>query len=181
VHEEKNMKAVVVKEGKAPLVVEERPKPKPKPGEVLIKVKACGVCHSDLMVAQGLIPYAAYPIVLGHEVAGVIDELGEGATWLKKGDRVGMPWLFSSCGHCDQCVAGKDILCPYQKITGVNQDGGYQEYMIAPALYVAPIPDGLDFVEAGPIMCAGLTVFNRLRSEPEDRGDRTRWPRSPRH
>jgi alcohol dehydrogenase len=157
------MKAVVVKEAKAPLVVEERPKPKAKAGEVVIQVKACGVCHSDIFAAQGYLPYSRFPIVLGHEVAGVIDEVGEGAPWLKKGDRVGMPWLFEACGHCDQCVAGKDILCPNQTITGVNRDGGYQEYMIAPARFVAPIPDGFDFAEAAPIMCAGLTVFNGIR------------------
>jgi alcohol dehydrogenase, propanol-preferring len=157
------MKAVVVKQAKAPLVVEDRPKPKPKAGEVLIKVKACGVCHSDLIAAQGFMGFERYPLVLGHEVAGVVDEVGPGVTWPKVGDRVGMPWLFSACGHCDQCVAGNEILCPFMTVTGVNQDGGYQEYMIAPALYVAPIPDGLSFEEAGPIMCAGLTVFNGIR------------------
>ena len=157
------MKAVVIQKINTPVVIEDRPIPQPKVGEVLIKVYACGVCHSDLAVLQGQIPFATFPRVPGHEVAGVVDKVGEGVTWPKVGDRVGMPWLFSACGHCDQCVRGAEILCPFFRITGVNEDGGYQEYMIAPALYVAPIPDGLDFADAGPLMCAGLTVFNGMR------------------
>jgi len=157
------MRAVVAPKVNAPVVIEERPIPQPKGGEVLIKVHACGVCRSDLGVIQGEIPIATFPRVLGHEVAGVVDQVGEGVTWPKVGDRVGMPWLFSACGHCDQCVRGAEILCPFAQITGVTADGGYQEYMIAPALYVAPIPDGLDYADAGPLMCAGLTVFNGMR------------------
>jgi len=157
------MKAVVVKAPNSPVVIEDRPIPQPKPGEVLIKVYACGVCHSDLGLLDGSFSFASYPRVPGHEVAGVVDKVGEGVTWPKVGDKVGMPWLFSACGHCDQCVRGAEILCPFAQITGVMQDGGYQQYMIAPALYVAPIPDGLDFAYAGPLMCAGLTVFNGMR------------------
>ena len=157
------MKAAVFKATNTPIVIEDRPIPQPKAGEVLIKVHACGVCHSDLALQEGYFPFATFPRVPGHEVAGVVDKVGEGVTWPKVGDHVGMPWLFSACGHCDQCVRGADILCPFAQITGVMQDGGYQEYMIAPALYVAPIPDGLDFADAGPLMCAGLTVFNGMR------------------
>lgn len=157
------MKAVVAQKPNTQVVLEERPIPQPKAGEVLIKVHACGVCHSDLAVRDGQMPFATFPRVLGHEVAGVVEKVGEGVTWPKVGDRVGMPWLFSACGHCDQCVRGAEILCPFATITGVTQDGGYQEYMIAPALYVAPIPDALGFAEAGPLMCAGLTVFNGMR------------------
>src|SRR5271165_876096 len=157
------MKAVVIQKPNAPIVIEDRPIPQPKGGEVLIKVHACGVCHSDLNVLLGYFPFATYPRVPGHEVAGVVEKVGEGVTWPKVGDRVGMQWLFSACGHCDQCVRGAEILCPFQTITGVNQDGGYQEYMIAPALYVAPIPDELSFADAGPLLCAGLTVFNGMR------------------
>ncbi len=157
------MKAAVVKAPNTPIAIEQRPIPQPKAGEVLIRVHACGVCHSDLNVLLGYFPFATYPRVPGHEVAGVVEKVGEGVTWPKVGDRVGMQWLFSACGRCDQCVRGADILCPFATVTGVNQDGGYQEYMIAPALYVAPIPDGLQFAEAGPLMCAGLTVFNGLR------------------
>ncbi len=157
------MKVVVVKAAKTPVMIEERPIPQPKAGEVLIKVHACGVCHSDLAVRDGQMPFATFSRVLGHEVAGVVEKVGEGVTWPSVGDHVGMPWLFSGCGHCDQCVRGADILCPFATITGVTKDGGYQEYMIAPALYVAPIPDGLGFADAGPLMCAGLTVFNGMR------------------
>jgi propanol-preferring alcohol dehydrogenase len=157
------MKAVVVQKPNTPIIIEERPIPQPKAGEVLIKVHACGVCHSDLMVLEGYMPLATFPRVLGHEVAGVVERVGDGVIWPKVGDRVGMPWLFSACGHCDQCVRGAEIVCPLATITGVTQDGGYQEYMIAPALYVAPIPGELDFADAGPLMCAGLTVFNGMR------------------
>jgi len=157
------MKAVVIQKPNVPIVIEDRPIPQPKAGEVLIRVHACGVCHSDLNVLLGYFPFATYPRVPGHEVAGVVEKVGEGVSWPKVGDRVGMQWLFSACGHCDQCVRGADVLCPSATVTGVNQDGGYQQYMIAPALYVAPIPDELGFAEAGPLLCAGLTVFNGMR------------------
>ena len=157
------MKAVVIQKPNVPIVIEDRPIPQPKAGEVLIRVHACGVCHSDLNVLLGYFPFATYPRVPGHEVAGVVEKVGEGVSWPKVGDRVGMQWLFSACGHCDQCVRGADVLCPFAQITGVTQDGGYQQYMIAPALYVAPIPDELGFAEAGPLLCAGLTVFNGMR------------------
>jgi alcohol dehydrogenase len=158
------MKTAVVTAPNTPIVIEDRPIPQPKAGEVLIKVHACGVCHSDLMVLLGYFPFATYPRVPGHEVAGVVEMVGEGVTWPKVGDRVGMQWLFSACGHCDLCVRGDEVMCPFGTVTGVNQDGGYQEYMIAPALYVAPIPDALSFLDAAPLMCAGLTVFNGLRN-----------------
>jgi alcohol dehydrogenase len=158
------MKAAVVTAPNTAIVIEDRPIPQPKAGEVLIKVHACGVCHSDLMVLLGYFPFATYPRIPGHEVAGVVEKVGEGVTWPKVGDRVGMQWLFSACGHCDLCVRGDEVMCPFGSVTGVNQDGGYQEFMIAPALYVAPIPDALSFADAAPLMCAGLTVFNGLRN-----------------
>jgi propanol-preferring alcohol dehydrogenase len=156
------MKTAVVAKPNS-LVIEDRPIPEPKAGELLIRIHACGVCHSDLDLLQGHFPFAKYPMVPGHEVAGIVHKVGPGVTWPKVGDRVGMPWLFSSCGHCKYCVEGNEILCLSLEVTGVTRDGGYQEYMLAPAAYVAPIPEGLDFAEAGPLMCAGLTVFNGLR------------------
>jgi D-arabinose 1-dehydrogenase-like Zn-dependent alcohol dehydrogenase len=165
------MKAVVAPKVNAPVLIEDRPIPQPKAGEVLIKVHACGVCRSDLGVILGEIG-ATFPRVLGHEVAGVVDKVGEGVTWPKVGDRVGMQWLFSADGYCDQCVRGAEILCPNLVVTGVTADGGYQEYMIAPALYVAPIPEGLDDADAGPLMCAGLTVFNGMRQAGIKPGDK---------
>jgi D-arabinose 1-dehydrogenase-like Zn-dependent alcohol dehydrogenase len=166
------MKAVVAPKVNAPVVIEDRPIPQPKAGEVLIKVHACGVCRSDLGVILGEMGFATFPRVLGHEVAGVVDKVGEGVTWPKVGDRVGMQWLFSADGYCDQCVRGAEILCPNLVVTGVTADGGYQEYMIAPALYVAPIPEGLDDADAGPLMCAGLTVFNGMRQAGIKPGDK---------
>ena len=158
------MKSAVVQKPNSGIVIEERPIPQPKAGEVLIKVHACGVCHSDLMVLLGYFPFASYPRVPGHEMAGVVEKVGEGVTSPKVGDRVGMPWLYSACGRCDFCVRGDEVMCPSGTVTGVNQDGGFQQYMIAPANFVAPIPDALSFAEAGPLMCAGLTVFNGLRN-----------------
>ncbi len=156
------MRALVVKKPND-FAIEDRPVPEPKAGEVLIRVHACGVCHSDLGTLTGVFPFGKYPMVPGHEVAGVVEKVGPGVAWPKIGDRVGMPWLFDADGTCDYCVRGDEILCPNATITGVNRDGGYQEYMLANAAFVAPIPDKLEFAEAAPLMCAGLTVFNGLR------------------
>ncbi|HET8667886.1 MAG TPA: alcohol dehydrogenase catalytic domain-containing protein [Terriglobales bacterium] len=158
------MKAAIIDQPNTPIRIEERPRPKPGPGQVLIKVHACGVCHSDLYVQLGAFPFATYPRIPGHEVAGVVEEVGSFVTWPTVGDRVGMPWLYSSCGICEQCVRGDEVMCPYAQVTGVNVDGGFEEYMLAPATYVAPIPDELDFADAAPIMCAGLTVYNGMRN-----------------
>jgi alcohol dehydrogenase, propanol-preferring len=166
------MKAVVIREPNGEVSVEERERPAPGLGQVLIRVHACGVCHSDLDVLQGAFPFAQYPIIPGHEVAGVIEEVGEGVEWPQTGARVGMPWLYSSCGHCEQCTRGDEVLCPQMQVTGVTQDGGYAESMLAPAAYVAPIPDSLDFAEAAPLMCAGLTVYNGLRNAGFEPGHR---------
>jgi alcohol dehydrogenase len=166
------MKVAVAKKPNAPLVIEERPIPEPKANEVVIKVRACGVCYSDLEVRSGHFPFASYPVVPGHEVSGVVHKVGPGVSWPKVGDRVGMPWLFSACGHCDLCVQGKDVLCLEMTVTGVNRDGGYQEYMLAPALFVAPIPDSLEDAHAGPLMCAGLTVFNAMRQARYEAGQK---------
>ena len=160
------MRAIVVDKPKAPIAITERDKPKPGAGEVLISVQACGICHGDLDVQQGAFPYAdiaAYPIVPGHEVAGVVEAVGTGVDWPQKGMRVGMPWLHSSCGHCAACLAGDDVLCSEIEITGVTKDGGFQEFMLAPARHISALPDGLDFADAAPLMCAGLTVFSGLR------------------
>lgn len=158
------MRVAVIREPQSEIVVEEREPPAPQLGQVLIRVQACGVCHSDLDVQQGAFPFAQYPIVPGHEVAGVVEKVGKGVSWPEKGDRVGMPWLYSSCGHCRQCTRGEEVLCPEMQVTGVTQDRGYAEFMLAPAAYVAPLPDSLDFAEAAPLMCAGLTVYNGLRN-----------------
>ncbi len=169
------MRAAVVEKPKTPILITERDRPDPGPGEVLIKVEACGVCHGDLDVWQGAFPYtdiAAYPIVPGHEVAGVVEEVGAGVDWPEKGMRVGMPWLYSSCGHCAACLEGDEVLCSDIQITGVTKDGGFQEFMSAPARHISELPDGIDFADAAPLMCAGLTVFAGLRNAGFEPGDR---------
>jgi D-arabinose 1-dehydrogenase-like Zn-dependent alcohol dehydrogenase len=157
------MKAAVVKEPKGAVQIEERDCPVPRRGQVLIRIHACGVCHGDLMVQQGLFPFAHYPIVLGHEIAGVVEAIGEDVNELKPGARVGLSPLFSSCGYCKQCLSGDEFLCSRMEWTGLMQDGGFQQFMLAPAAYVAPLPDTLDFADAAPLMCAGVTVFSGLR------------------
>jgi D-arabinose 1-dehydrogenase-like Zn-dependent alcohol dehydrogenase len=157
------MKAAVIHAPNAAVSIEERDRPSPGRGEVLIRVRACGVCHGDLMLQLGHFPFAQYPIVPGHEIGGVIEEVGEDVDPFRKGDRVGLSALFSSCGGCAQCTGDDEFLCSQMQFTGVTRDGGYQQYMLAPAAYVALLPSSLDFVEAAPLMCAGLTVFSGLR------------------
>src|SRR5260370_19318107 len=169
---ENAMKAMVFQKPHTPLAPENRAPPKPRAGEVLIRVRACGVCHGDLMVQEGAFPFAKYPVVPGHEIAGTVQELGEGVDWLPPGARVGLSALGSSCGHCAACLGADEFLCDRLGFTGVTSDGGYQEFMIANAAYVVALPDKLDFVEAAPLMCAGLTVFSALRHAGFEPGDR---------
>jgi D-arabinose 1-dehydrogenase-like Zn-dependent alcohol dehydrogenase len=157
------MKAAVINAPNRKVRIEERDRPSAGRGEVLIRVHACGVCHGDLMLQLGQFPFARYPIVPGHEIAGVIEEVGKDVAKLQPGDRVGLSALFSSCGSCEQCFDGDEFLCAQMQFTGITKDGGYQQFMLAPATYVAPLPAGLDFAEAAPLMCAGLTVFSGLR------------------
>ena len=169
------MRAMVVREAGAPLKLEERDIPEPGAGYVRLRVHACGVCHGDVAVWQGAFPYttfAKYPRVPGHEVAGVIDALGEGVEGLAVGDRVGVPWLFDSCGHCRSCKRGDQVYCKDTEVTGVTQDGGFQDYMVAPAHAVTRLPERIPFEEAGPLMCAGLTVFTGLKEANYRAGDR---------
>ncbi|MBP9025668.1 MAG: alcohol dehydrogenase catalytic domain-containing protein [Phycisphaerae bacterium] len=156
------MKVAVIPAIKKPFMFEERPIPEAGPGQIRIKVAACGVCHSDYHIWEGLFNFARLPIVPGHEVAGHVDQVGPGVDWWKVGDRAGMPWIFSTCGHCDACVAGDDPGCPNQLATGVTVDGGYAPYMLAPAAYATRIPEGIDLAEAAPLFCAGLTVYTPL-------------------
>lgn len=157
------MKAAVLKGPNTDLSFEERDRPTPARSEVLIRVRACGICHGDLMLQSGQFPFAKYPIVPGHEIAGVIEDAGEDVTEFQPGARVGLSALFSSCGSCNQCCNDDEFLCSQMQFTGITKDGGYQEFMVAPASYVAPLPNELDFVDAAPLMCAGLTVFSALR------------------
>ena len=149
----------------------ERNIPDPARNQVRIKVEACGVCHSDVMVKEGLWPGLTFPRVPGHEIAGHIDALGADVTTWKEGQRVGVGWHGGHDFTCEQCRRGQFILCKNEKVTGVSYDGGYAEYMIAPAEAVAAMPDDLPAAEAAPLLCAGITVFNAMRNAGARSGD----------
>ncbi len=156
---------------KQPFEIVERPIPQPTKGTVRIKVEACGVCHSDALVKEGLWPGIQYPRVPGHEIAGTIDAVGDGVIGWKQGQRVGVGWHGGYCARCDSCRRGNLFACETQQITGISFDGGYGEYMIAPASAVAQFPDDLSPVESAPLLCAGITTFNALRNSGARPGD----------
>ena len=161
------MKAAILREFKTPLSIEEVALPAPADNEVLIQVEACGACHSDVHVADGdwmqFARMVKRPLILGHEIAGRIVECGAAVGDLHAGDRVGVPWIYWSCGECEFCNGGNENLCPRQKITGVTVDGGYAEFVKAPATHALKIPDGISSLEAAPLFCAGLTVYRALK------------------
>ena len=165
------MTAVQISRPGAPFEVVKREVPAPGPNQARIRVQACGICHSDLFVKEGHWPGLQYPRVTGHEVAGVIDEVGPGVTTWKKGQRVGVGWHGGHCGHCDPCRRGDFISCQNLRITGFSDDGGYAQYMIANSDSLALIPDALSPAEAAPILCAGITTFNSLRHSGAVSGD----------
>ncbi len=158
------MKAVQISKPGGNFEVVERPIPEPGRGQVRIKVEACGICHSDALVKEGLWPGIQYPRVPGHEVAGRIDKIGPEVTLWKPGQRVGVGWHGGHCFECEPCRRGDFVNCKFEKITGIHFDGGYQEYMAAPAEAVAAMPDDLPADEAAPLLCAGITVYNALRN-----------------
>src|SRR2546426_10992492 len=149
----------------------ERDIPEPGAGQVRVKVEACGICHSDMFVKEGLWPGLQYPRVAGHEVAGRVDAVDGNVTEWKKGQRVGVGWHGGHCFVCEQCRRGDFAMCVNRKVTGFDFDGGYAEYLIAPAATLAAIPDELPAEEAGPFMCAGVTVYNALRNSGARGGD----------
>jgi D-arabinose 1-dehydrogenase-like Zn-dependent alcohol dehydrogenase len=149
----------------------ERDVPQPGPGQVRLKIEACGICHSDVLIKDGLWPGLQYPRVPGHEVAGRIDAVSSDVTAWKTGQRVGVGWHGGHCFQCDQCRRGDFAMCVNRKVTGIDFDGGYAEHMIAPASALAAIPDELPATDAGPFMCAGVTVFNALRNSGAIAGD----------
>ncbi len=165
------MKSMFVRSPKSGFVLEERDRPEPGHGQIRIKVLACGVCHSDHLVTDGLWPGLQFPRVPGHEVAGVVDALGEGVQRFRVGDRVGLGWHGGHDGTCDVCLTGRFIHCRNARITGISLDGGYQEYLVAAEVAFASMPMGLDFAEAAPLLCAGLTTFNALRNSGARSGD----------
>jgi D-arabinose 1-dehydrogenase-like Zn-dependent alcohol dehydrogenase len=149
----------------------ERDVPEPRDGEIRIKVEACGICHSDVLVKDGFWPGLKYPRIPGHEIAGRIDALGGRVQGWQVGQRVGVGWHGGHCFHCESCRRGNFILCKSEKITGITHDGGYAEYMISPAEAVAAMPDDLAAEDAAPLLCAGITVFNSLRHSGATAGD----------
>lgn len=160
----KTMKAAVVEEFGAPLVVRELPVPAPGPGQALVQIIASGVCHTDLHAADGDWPVKpTLPFTPGHEGAGVVVALGPGVTHLKVGDRVGIAWLHNACGHCEFCLSGWETLCPEQNNSGYSVNGSFAEYALAEADYLGRIPESLSFVDAAPILCAGVTTYKGLK------------------
>ncbi|GAA3210820.1 alcohol dehydrogenase catalytic domain-containing protein [Actinocorallia longicatena] len=157
------MRAAVLNAPETALELVEREIPEPGPGELLVKVTACGMCFSEVNHLRGHYPFGRFPVVPGHEISGVVTALGEGVSFPPIGTPVGVPFLYDSCGHCDLCVRGDQILCPRKRITGVGVDGGYADYMVAQTGFVTPVPLALDPVAAAPLMCAGITAFNGLR------------------
>ena len=165
------MRVAQVSRAKGSFEIVERPIPEPGRGSVRIRVHACGICHSDSLVKEGLFPGIEYPRVPGHEVAGIIDAVGAGVAGWEPGQRVGVGWNGGYCGYCDQCRRGEFFACVRGQVTGLTFDGGYGEYMVAPASAVARMPAELSPVEAAPLMCAGLTTFNSLRNSGARAGD----------
>ena len=170
------MKAAILQEFKKPLVLEEVPRPELEAHEILIQVEACGVCHSDLHLADGDWPQLAAivkkPLILGHEIAGRVVGRGAAVRDLQVGDRAGVPWIHWTCGECAFCQEGYENLCPRQKITGVTVDGGFAEFLKAPASHALKVPEGLSSVEVAPLFCAGVTVHRALKQARISSGQR---------
>ncbi|WP_442487519.1 alcohol dehydrogenase AdhP [Halomonas litopenaei] len=158
------MEAAVVRQFGQPLTLEEVEVPRPARGEVLVKIAASGVCHTDLHAAHGDWPVKPNPpFIPGHEGVGEIAAVGEGVNHVKEGDRVGIPWLYSACGHCEHCLGGWETLCESQQNTGYSVNGGFAEYAIADAGFVGHLPSNVGFVEIAPVLCAGVTVYKGLK------------------
>lgn len=158
------MKAAVVREFGAPLTIEEVSVPRPQAGEILVKVAASGVCHTDLHAAHGDWPVKPNPpFIPGHEGVGHIVAVGQGVKHVKEGDRVGVPWLYSACGYCEHCLGGWETLCESQQNTGYSVNGGFADYTLADAGFVGRLPDNVDFLEIAPVLCAGVTVYKGLK------------------
>jgi D-arabinose 1-dehydrogenase-like Zn-dependent alcohol dehydrogenase len=167
----KTMRVAQVPRPGGPFETVERPVPEPAAGSVRIRVQACGICHSDALTKEGGWPGIEYPRVPGHEVAGVIDAVGPGVAAWQPGQPAGVGWNGGYCGQCAHCRRGDVFACVTGRITGITQDGGYAEYLVAPASAVALMPAGLPPAEAAPLMCAGLTTFNALRNSGARPGD----------
>ena len=168
----KTMKAAVVRKFKEPLAIEEVPIPTPGAGQILVRIAASGVCHTDLHAADGDWPVKPKPpFIPGHEGVGHVAALGAGVTHIKEGDRVGVPWLYTACGHCRHCLGGWETLCESQQNTGYSVNGGFAEYVLADPNYVGHLPPKASFVDIAPILCAGVTVYKGLKVTDTRPGD----------
>lgn len=168
----RTMKAAVVHEFGKPLMIDEVAVPTPGHGEIVVKIAASGVCHTDLHAAEGDWPVKPrLPFIPGHEGVGFVSDVGPGVTRVKEGDRVGVPWLHIACGHCQYCVTGWETLCESQTNTGYSVDGDYAEYVLANAGFVGILPDAVGFLEGAPILCAGLTVYKGLKETEAKPGE----------
>jgi D-arabinose 1-dehydrogenase-like Zn-dependent alcohol dehydrogenase len=166
------MRVAQVSRAGGPLEIVEREIPEPAQGSVRIRIEACGICHSDSVTKEAIWPGIRFPRVPGHEIAGVINAVGAGVAGWKEGQRAGVGWHGGHCGYCDSCRRGDFVTCQVApQITGIAYDGGYAEYMIAPAAVLASIPENLSAVDAAPLMCAGVTTFNSLRNSGARPGD----------
>ena len=166
------MNAAVVTRFRHPLELRQLPVPTHGPGQVLVRVRACGVCHTDLHAVEGDWPdKPSLPRVPGHEAVGEVVQLGPGVDYLSIGDRVGVPWLHWACGTCEQCLSGWETLCNQQLRSGYDVDGGFAEYLVAYGRFATKLPDGLDYIAAAPLICAGLTVYKGLMMADADPGD----------
>lgn len=166
------MKAAVVREFGKPLAIEEVAVPKPGPGQILVKIAATGVCHTDLHAAEGDWPVKPKPpFIPGHEGVGHVAAVGAGVKHVKEGDRVGVPWLYTACGHCRHCLGGWETLCMEQQNTGYSVNGSFAEYVVADPNYVGHLPDTVSFVDIAPILCAGVTVYKGLKVTDTKPGD----------
>lgn len=162
------MRAMVLERAGEPLSLKEWPVPQPKPDQVLIRVHACGVCRTDLHIFDGELSRPKLPLILGHEIAGEVVEAGSEVKNLKVGERVGVPWLGSACGHCPYCIRDRENLCDNPVFTGYNRDGGYAEYTVANADFCFPLPQGIEDAAAAPLLCAGLIGYRSYRMAGDD-------------
>ena len=168
----KTMKAAVVRELGKPLTIEEVPIPEPGPGQIQVSIRASGVCHTDLHAVEGDWPVKPQPpFIPGHEGVGFVSALGAGVKHVKEGDRVGVPWLHTACGHCRHCLGGWETLCLEQKNTGYSVNGGFAEYVLADPNFVGHLPQNIGFVEIAPVLCAGVTVYKGLKVTDTKPGD----------
>jgi D-arabinose 1-dehydrogenase-like Zn-dependent alcohol dehydrogenase len=165
------MRAVQVSEPGAPFELVERDIPTPGPGEALVRVQACGICHSDSFAKKGGFPGVSHPLVPGHEIAGLVESLGEGVEGWEPGQRVGIGWFGGQCNHCDPCRRGYLIDCQNLAIPGITRDGGYADYVVVNASALARVPDDITPPEAAPLLCAGITTYNGLRRSGAAGGD----------